>query len=227
MKEHGILNLWFPTPAVKEAYTILANPNLRADIQQLLLSPMRVEEIVKRVAEHRGIRLTPDGIDSYGHYFWKRGLLSMHEWVSFLDGKPQAYESITAMRAPPDTANMLVPWVTGLGGVPTNVNTGMVARRVRDVAFMKTLEIERMPATVAHSKMLKNYMDVIKAAENEMRQSDVALNDVLKTFERFRLKKDDSKLPSIEQVAGPNYSHSGVGTGSSATFDEAGEDDNG
>lgn len=212
LKKHGVHDLWFPNQNVQEAYRILASPQLRSDVEQLLLSPLRVEDVARRLSKHHEVTITPEGLEAYGHYFWNRGLLSMHEWVDFLDDKPRAYECITAMRTSPDVAQSLVPWVTGLAGPPANLNTGTVARRMRDVAFLKVLEIERQPATLAHSKMMKNYMDVVKAAESEMRQSDVALKDVLQAFEKFRLRKVDDNIPSIEEVAGPNYSQSGEGT---------------
>lgn len=225
LKKHGIRDLWYPNTAVKEAYTILANAQLRADVQQLLLSPLRVEEVVRRLNERHKIKLTVEGLEAFGHYFWKKSLLSMGEWVEYLEGRPDAYTTVTAMIASPDKAEMMVPWVTGLAGPPPNLNTGTVARRVRDVAFMKILEVERNPATLAHSKMMKNYMDVIRAAESEMRQSDVALKDVLQAFEKFRLRKDATTVPSIEEVAGPNYSNSGEGTDEAEVLAEDHYDD--
>lgn len=212
LKRHGIVNLWYPTDAVEEAYLILTSPQLRADVQQLLLSPLRVEAVVDQLNKHHKLKLTVPGVEAFGHYFWKKSLLSMNEWVEYLDGRPEAYESVTMMRTSPDQAQSLVPWVAGMAGPPPSLNTGTVARRMRDVAFMKVLEVERQPATLAHSKMMKNYMDVIKAAESEMRQSDVALKDVLQAFEKFRMRKEVASVPSIEEVAGINYSQSGVGT---------------
>lgn len=212
LREHQIRDLWFPNGNVQEAYSILSNPQLRSDVQQLLLSPLRVEQIVKRLNEHHKIVLTADGVASFGHYFWNKRLLSMEEWIDYLDGRVSSYSSITAMRASPDMAETMVPWVIGMGGPPTNLNSGTVARRIRDIAFLKVLEIERQPATLAHSKMMKNYMDVVRGAEAEQRQSDVALKEVLGAFEKFRVRKDDAKIPSIEEVAGPNFSKSGEGT---------------
>jgi hypothetical protein len=76
--------------------------------------------------------------------------------------------------------------------------------------------------------MMKNYMDVIRAAESEMRQSDVALKDVLAAFEKFRLRKDKKTIPAIEEVAGPNFSQSGEGTDGQVTMaDRMMEDDYG
>lgn len=212
LRKHGIKDLWFPNDTVQEAYTILSEPNLRATVQPLLLSPLRLEDVTKRINKRFEINLSPEGIQAFGHYFWNKKLLSQEEWIDFLDGRTSSYESITVLRASPDVATAVVPWVTGVGGIPQDLNTGVVARRVRDVAFLKVLEIERQPATLAHSKMMKNYHDVIRGMEAEMRQSDVALKDVLKAFEKFRLRKDTGAVPSIEEVAGPNFSKSGEGT---------------
>lgn len=226
LKKQGIINLWYPNSAVEEAYTILTSPQLRADVQQLLLSPLRVEVVTEQLNRHHKIKLTVGGVEAFGHYFWKKSLLSMHEWVDYLDGRPEAYETITVMRTSPDQAQSLVPWVSGMAGPPPGLNTGTVARRMRDVAFMKVLEVERQPATLAHSKMMKNYMDVIKAAESELRQSDVALKDVLQAFEKFRMRKDAGTVPSIEDVAGLNYSQSGAGTDEPEPLaDDYGEED--
>lgn len=228
LRRNGIYDLWFPNAGVQEAYRILNKPQLRSDVEQLILSPMRVEEIIQRMVRHRGITLTVEGINAFEHYFWNKGLLSMQEWVRYLDCRPAYYERATALTASPDMAHVLVPWISGMAGPPATLNTGTVSKRIRDVAFMKVLEIEKSPATLAHSKMMKNYMDVIKIAESELRQSDVALKDVLQAFDKFRLRRDDTEIPSIDQVAGPNYSKSGEGTdGPHALTDEIMEDDNG
>jgi len=228
LKKHGIHDLWYPSAHVKEAYEILGSPQLRSDVEQLLLSPLRIEDVVSRINKHHEIALTIPGVQAFGHYFWNRKLLPIHEWIELMEGRPLVSNHVAVMTVSPDMATALVPWVMGYSGPPANLNTGTVSKRIRDVAFLKILEIERNPATLAHSKMMKNYSDVVKMAENEMRQSDVALKDVLQAFEKFRLRRDDKDVPSIEEVAGPNYSRSGEGTdkpGALADYDWRTEDD--
>jgi len=212
LRKQNIHDLWFPTAAVQEAFRILGEPRLRENVEQLILSSLRFEEIVAKINKYHNTSLTVDGLASFQHYFWNRRLLSMSEWIAFMDHKPNAYDRITTLTASPDVQEMVVPWLAGMSGPPPNINTGVVARRMRDVAFMKVLEIERQPASIIHSKMMKNYMDVITAAENEMRQSDVALKEVLQAFEKFRMKKDTGRTLSIEELAGTNFSKSGAGT---------------
>lgn len=228
LRKQKISGLWYPDDHVKEAYEIIASPQLRADVEQLLLSPLKIDDVVSRLNKHHGISLSVEGIQAYGHYFWNKSLLPMYEWVEFLENRPDAFDRVTALKAAPDMAQKLVPWVAGMSGPPAGLNTGTVARRMRDIAFMKVLETERQPASLAHSKMMKNYMDVIRAAESEMRQSDVALKDVLQAFEKFRLRKDTTNVPAIEDVAGPNFSQSGEGTDETMPMaDQMMEDDHG
>jgi hypothetical protein len=212
LKRQGIHDLWFPLPHVQEAYKILSSPDTRSDLEQLLLSPLRIEDIVTKVNSHKSIKLTVEGVQAFAHYFWNKKLLTMGEWMEYLRDRPMAEQRTSILRVSPDMAQALVPWLAGLSGPPITLNTGTVSRRMRDIAFLKVLEIEHQPATLAHSKMMKNYMDVITAGENEMRQSDVALKDVLAAFDKFRLRKDDARVQSIEEVAGLNYSKSGEGT---------------
>jgi hypothetical protein len=206
LRKEKIYDIWYSTEPVQEAYRILGEPKIREGVEQLLLSPLKVEDVARRLSAHFGVTLTPEGLSTFAHYFWNKSLLTMEEWVDLMDGKPSAYERITTLRVSPDVADMVVPWLAGISGPPPSINTGSVARRLRDVAFLKILEIERKPADIAHSKMMKNYSDVISSAEEQMRQSDVALKEVLNAFEKFRLKKDDKDIPSIDEVAGTNYS---------------------
>jgi len=211
-RTQGILGLYIPNADVQGAYALLSQPTVRKNLEPLLLSPMRIEEVTKRINKHHSLTLAVTTVEAYRHYFWNKDYLSMKEWLVFLNERGNDWEAATALNVSPDVASMVVPWVTGMSGPPPNLNTGIVARRMRDVAFMKVLETERERASVDHSKMMKNYMDVVKAAESEMRQSDVALKDVLKAFEKFRMKRDADDVPSIEDVAGFNYSQSGGGT---------------
>jgi hypothetical protein len=213
MKRKGIHDLWYPTEPVQEAYRILGEPRVRALTEDLLLSPMRVEDATIQLNKYFKISLTPDGVATYGHYFWNKILLTDDEWMSLLDERKPNGAAQSIVRAAPDTANMIVPWVTGLSGPPPNITSGSVSRRIRDVAFMKLLEIERQPAGELHSRTMSQYMKVVCSAEAEMRQSDVALKDVLTAFEKFRLNKNTKPVPSIEEVAKLNYSQSGAGTG--------------
>jgi len=231
LRKHGIHDLWYPNAAATEAYSILANPNIRASAEQFLLAPLRMEDAAAHLNRRYQTNLTPDGVQAYAHYFWNRSLLTTGEWVEYLETRPLAPQNVSLLRVSPDMAQMLVPWVTGTGAIPATLNTGTVAKHMRDVAFLKVVETEHQPASLPHSKMMKNYMDVIKGSEELLRQSDVALKDVIAAFEQFRMKKDLTTVPSIEQVAGPNYSRSGLGTDKSRDlleeYDKEDHDDDG
>jgi hypothetical protein len=213
LKKKGIHDLWYPTEPVQEAFHILGEPRVRAMVEDYLLSPMRVEDVTTQINRHFKINLTPDGVQTYGHYFWNKLLLTDDEWMSLLQERKPRGAGKDVVRVAPDVANMVVPWLTGLSGPPPNITSGAVARRIRDSAFMKLLEIERQPAGEENARTMAQYTKTICSAENEMRQSDVALKDVLTAFEKFRLSKDPQQVPSIEKVAKLNYSQSGAAAG--------------
>lgn len=212
LKKKGIHDLWYPTEHVQEAFKILGEPRVRALLEDLLLSPMRIEDVVQQANKHFDIKLTIEGVATFRHYFWNKRLLTDDEWITVLEERKPLSTATTIVKLAPDVAHMVVPYVLGLSGPSPNITSGMVAKRMRDIAFEKVLEIERRPASQEHARMMTDYMRVIKEAENESRQSDVALKDVLTAFEKFRLNKDTKPVPSIEQVAKLNYSQSGMGT---------------
>jgi len=212
LKKKGIYDLWYPTEPVQEAFRVLGEHKVRGLLEDMLLSPIRVEEVTQHVNKHFGIKLTVEGVATYSHYFWNKNLLTTDEWVIILKEKRSSSDTETVLRMAPDVANDVVPYVLGLSGPPPNITSGVVARRARDISFTKLLEIERQPASKDHARMMTDYMRVITQAENEMRQSDVALKEVLMAFEKFRLNKSKAPIPSIDKVAKLNYSQSGGGT---------------
>jgi len=212
LKHHKIFDMWHQTKAVREATLILSDLYLREKMEPMLLSPISFPEIARRLRKYTSIALTDMGVEAFSHYFWNRSLLTQSQWMSYLEGRPYHHEHKTALMVPPDVARRHMPWVVGLRGPSSAFNSAEAAARVGQIAFKHALELERMPANMETTMSLKNCMVTIEKADQIMRRSDVALRDVLKQFQKFRIKLDDAEVIDVQQLTEGNYSKSGEGT---------------
>lgn len=212
LKSHKIYDIWNPTPGVREAQHILMDSYLREKLEPLLLSPMSHANIARRLRKYTSIALTKDGVDAYAHYFWNRKLLSQGEWLRYLEGRPNRNVYSQSLMTSPDMAVQHLPWVVGISGPAQGFNSAEAAARIGQIALKHALEIEHKPANFETTNALRNCMVTIEKADQVMRRSDVALRDVLKQFQKFRMKVDDAKVTDIQQLTAGNFSKSGEGT---------------
>jgi len=211
LKKHKIYDMWNPTPAVKEAQLILLDVFLREKLEPMLLSSMPHHQIANRLRKYTAIALSEQGVLAYAHYFWNRSLMPQSLWVDYLKRRfGNSY--VQGVQTPRDLASKHMPWVVNISGPYGTFNTAEASARIGQIAFKHALELEHEKATVETTMALKNCMITIEKADVIMRRSEVALRDVLRQFQRFRVKLADAKIVPIQQLTDGNYSKSGEGT---------------
>jgi hypothetical protein len=212
LREHKIYDMWHPTPGVREALLILADSYLREKLEPLLLSSMTHTSIARKLRKYTSIALTAEGISAFGHYFWNRRLLTQQQWMEYLRGISYNNPYIQGLLTPTDMVHRHLPWVVGVTGPRQDFNSAEAAARIGQIAFKHALELEHQRATMETTMALKNCMLTIEKADVIMRRSDVALRDVLKQFQKFRMKLDDAKIIDVKELTDGNFSKSGEGT---------------
>ena len=212
LKTHKIYDMWHTTAAVIEAQQIVLDGYLREKLEPLLLSCLTPTQLIRRLRKYTSITLTISGLEAYGHYFWNRRLLSQGEWLRYLENRPNRNVYNQSLMTSPDLAVSHLPWVVGISGPSPTFNVAEAAARIGQIALKHALELEHKSATAETTMALRNCMVTIEKADQVMRRSDVALRDVLKQFQKFRMRVDDAKLLDVQQLTGGNFSKSGEGT---------------
>jgi hypothetical protein len=211
LREHKIYDMWNPNRGVREAKLILVDHVLREKLEPMLLSSISHSAIARKLRKHTSIALTTEGVSAFGHYFWSRGMLTQPQWLEYLRGRTFMNTYVQALVTAPDMVMQHLPYVVGLTG-PQTYNSSEAASRMGQIAFKYALELEHHPATLDNTAALRNCMHIVEKSDTIMRRSDVALRDVLRQFQKFRMKLDDAQVRDVKMVTAGNYSKSGEGT---------------
>lgn len=212
LKEHKIYDMWHPNAGVREAQLMLSDYFLREKLEPMLLSSLSHSIIARKLRKYTSISLTADGVRAFGHYFWNRRLLTQSQWMEYLRGMSYRNVYVQSLVTSTDVAPKHLPYVMGISGPGQAFNSAEAAARIGQIAFKQALELEHRPASLDNTMALKNCMTTIEKADGIMRRSDVALRDVLRQFQKFRMKLDDARVVDVRQLTSGNYSKSGEGT---------------
>lgn len=210
LRKEGVYELFYPNAAVEEAWSILADPQMRATVEQVLLSQMPLNIAALKVNKRTDWKLTVDGITAYGKFFWNVKLMSLDEWGRFLWGRTAMYERHMALlQAATSGQYQLAMFHLRLDQV---VESKHMIQRAQQICYFNLEEVNQRPGTGADKiKAITVLTKAINECHNTLSTSDMALKDILKNFERFRMEHPLKPAPDIHQLApGGNFTGSGV-----------------
>lgn len=208
LREHGVYELFHPTPAADEAWGILSDPFMRITVERLLLARLDRKQTAQKLNKKHGWKLTEEGISAFNDFFWNVKSLTWDEWGRFLFGRSLMYEqALTLLQAPPDIAFYHLR-------LEQNIESKKMIQRTQEIAYFNLEEVSLKSGTGPDKvKAIGILGKTIIECHEALSTSDMALKDVLKDFERFRMEHPQVPPPDIRQLAPDgNFSGSGVET---------------
>jgi hypothetical protein len=206
LRDQGVYEFFFPTAAVEEAWDSLANPQKRMVVEQILLARLDLKLAAKKVNAKNDWHLTSDGMVMFRHMFWKVDALTFDEWGRYLYGRSALYDRYMGLlQASPGLAFFHLR-------LDQTLESKAMIRRTQEIAFFTLEEVAQRPGTgVDKVKAISMLGKTVVDCHIAMSTSDMALKEVLKEFERFRMVHPHQAPKDIKQLApGGNFTGSGV-----------------
>jgi len=215
LRKLGIAEAWNKNRYMKEAIALLGNSQVRSLMETFILSPLKPSQAVGKIRKSIGYDLPEQVYDLFRHYFWNDLLLNMEEWAEFIPHRRVSHQewlrlAVTA-RGPKGVQLLL--WKTGTGPI-RHADSGKIFKHLRNVAYMKALELEFEPATKDVSTAFKNFVQAAKMSQEEVNTSEAAMTDVLDSFQAFKMKTVVSQVPSLLELTDGSFSEAEDVTGS-------------
>lgn len=206
LRRQGVYELFFATPAVEEAWDILAHPEKRQVVEQILMARLHLNQAALKVNKTKNWHLSAAGIEKYKQFFWNVDLLSFDEWGKFLYERSSMYDRhIALLRAPPELAYFHLR-------VEQQLEAKEMIKRGMEIAYYNLEEVNLQPGTKSDKiKAIAMLNKTLVDSHAALSTSDMALKEVLKEFERFRMVHTQVSPPDIRKLApAGNYSGSGA-----------------
>lgn len=196
LRRIGIYDMFRNTQAVQEAWSILARPEQRLAVEQIVLARLDLKTSAQRVNRKHGWFLTVEGIEAYRHYFWNPQLLTYDEWGRFLYGRSALYERQMALLQGDQRIALYHLHIDQA------VESKVMIQRAQEIAYFTLEEINQKPGTQADKvKAITLLTKAVVECHEALSTSDMALKDVLKQFERFRIEHPHQAPPDIRSLA--------------------------
>lgn len=206
LRDQRVYELFYPTSATEEAWDILSDPDKRLIVEQILLARLDLKIAAQKVNRKNGWFLTVQGLEIYRHFFWNVRLLTFDEWGRFLYGRSALYERYMGLlQAPRELAFFHLR-------LEQTLESKQMIRRAQEIAYFTLEEVAQKPGAGPDKvKAINMLTKSITECHEAQSTSDMALKEVLKQFERFRLEHPQESPRSVRDLApAGNYTGSGV-----------------
>jgi hypothetical protein len=206
LREQSVFELFFPTSAVQEAWDILGEPFKRLIVEQVLMARLDRKQIAHKLNKKHSWHLTAEGLTAYHDYFWNIKLLTWDDWGRFLYGRSAMYEKhLALLSAPPSLAFFHLQ-------LDQIIESKNMIQRAQEIAYFTLEEVSQKPGTGPDKvKAIGVLGKTIVECHEALSTSDMALKDILKNFERFRMEHPQIPPPDIKSLApAGNFSGSGI-----------------
>ncbi len=207
LRREGVYDAWRNGPDMKLAKRVLESNAIRQAVETFILSPVKPEQAVRKIQQKLDFYLTVRAYELYKHYFWNRDLLTGLEWGDFIQTRNAANRQLLqlANESRGATGAQLLLWKMGMGGLrQMEANRGFT--NARNVSFMMLEQISMREPSKYHSEMWLNYLKAAKMAQEAVDASSSAVQDVVESFNAFRMRHEETNAPSIKELTGGNFS---------------------
>ena len=196
LRDQEIYDLFFPTPAVKEAFEILSDPHKRQAIEQVLLNPeLRndVKTVIKILNKKNKWLITEDGVLSFYHFFWNTKLLTIDQWSKYLYEKTTLYDRYMGLiKGSPQLAFFHLR-------LDQSLDSKNLIRRAQEIAYFTLEEVNQQSGALPDKvKSIGILTRAITDCHEALSTSDMALTGVLQEFEKWRMDRIEVKAPDIK-----------------------------
>ena len=181
---------------------VLPNRPLREVVERLLLGNVSPREIAYRLRKDLKYTVREDVIAEFQHFFWNTRLMGISDWADYFSAdsgnkgrtRPIKDTYLAALHGGPQVAMYRA-------GIRMEVTSkGLLEELQTELAFTFR-EVRTLPTSQAKVEMLGTLTRSILKVEEQLLTSDSALQDVLKRFEKFTIREDDVKVPSLADLA--------------------------
>ena len=203
IKAQGIFNLFFPTEDTEAALSILGTPFLRQPLEILLLGRVPAKDAANRLQGMRNIRIRPGTIEEYEKLFFNVQGVSFDDWTRYNaehnDSRPNREAAL--LHGPNMALHRL--------GFQTVIESKQIMKTAQQNLYFRLLEMRGKELTPDVMRMENSTVRTLLAVDARLKESDLALKEVLDNFKKFQQDQSRKKVASIEEIAGRG-SYSGL-----------------
>lgn len=198
--------MFHPNEAMNEALELLEDPEKRLVAEQILLARLDLTTAVRRVNAKHSWHFTADGLRMFQHYFWNVPSMTFDEWGRFLYGRTALYDRYTSLLLSTPT---LAFYHLRLD---QTIESKKMIMDTQQIAHALLLEVSQKPgAGIDKVKSVGILGKIVIEAHNALSTSDMALKEVLKQFETWRMEHPQLAPPSVRSLTpAGNFSGSGA-----------------
>ena len=197
-----IFSLVHPDEAQEEMQSkVLVDHGMRSKIDTLLLGKVTSREMSFRLKKV-GEPISTLAIEEYRHYFWNTEIMSLEAWAAYFDADSKGRTGRLDASSRLSSALVCGPTVAlQKVGLEQVLDRQKILDELQAELYSTFQEVRQLPLSEKKVEMLGNVSRSLLRVDERQAASDTALQDVLRRFERFKVRGDVESPPSLFDLA--------------------------
>lgn len=195
-----IRDAWQQSPYLAKATELLQEPQLRFALELMLLGPMSVMAITRRLQERYGLPeqvMNVGVVRAFKHYYWDPAALSPVQWRDFLEAhhKAESTEYLGALNAPRNIAG--AAYVLAIADRDLSLLDAAARYEVASAQSFKQFMALTCNTKPSGNAAFASFaaLNAMKLADSELDKYRGATSDLIQTIDRLETIYD--KRPSL------------------------------
>jgi len=206
LNKHRIYDMWAQEPGVVYATDILDMPSVRRTLEILLLGPLAIGDIAKRMCDVHGLDpvvMNVSTVRYFAHYYWNTECVpstKMPEVLRSMQGK-ESEDYFAVYNAPRSQvgASMSVYIATrGGSGVPQEAE---MFKYIRDCSFMEYIKTvaTRYPG-MGKASAMQSLVAIITSSQEQVDMRRGGTAELMDHLRRMETRYDERKLTTASDL---------------------------
>jgi hypothetical protein len=178
---------------------ILNRPRLREDVERLILGNVKPQEASYRLQKLKK-KVSDIAIAEYKHYFWNPDIMSFQDWSDYFekDDSRRTKSRTEDLKAVLTVGPELAMYRTG---ITKELDNKKILMEVQQELYYTFQETRALPVSIKKVEMLSNLACGLARIDERISSGDTAIQQVLKSFEKFKVRQDAGQVDSLFGLA--------------------------
>jgi len=206
LREWKIEGIWAKDDFVLHALDLLFEASIRRMIETMLLGPLAIPDIARRVRERFGLperAMNTAVVRAYGHYFWDDSALTLDEWrwFAFHWTRGRCNDYITALSAPRTPAGAAMAISVADRGGGQSLSPVVMYSAMRDHGFNMFMQhaLNDSPG-LARTQAAMFALEIVTKSQEELDKRRGASAELLEELNKIETIYDSRKMTTVHEL---------------------------
>lgn len=193
VRRQRVMSMANNDPAATEARELLSDNKIRPILETLLMTDIDLNKVVLHVHTMTGRAVSKEVVDRFRHYFWNRDIMSLSDWMAYLDDHPNGRDLLSCRKQGEEFALWKL-------GHRVELSKQEILQTIMHESAMRFVELNGYSNGMKTAMAAKFWADNVFKSVQALDQTGDSVKQVVDNLREVAIKLGRREISSVEKV---------------------------